>query len=347
VFQQQKNISHADVLLKEHLLREDTQWTEYKLRTLSEDQKSAVVDNIVTKLFQDIKSKSLSVDFSILDDSKGNIKKVANYKTIDNAINYLHKFANENGKKIPELKEAVEEIQLTFSILHKYSSQFEYGFKYNNSIVRYLYNSLAIAVIQGTSFLVAESVDYVKDNLNLYKAQPKTSKNIARSNYIKSIKTFNTLERKGQLVKFFKETQQFSEAGIGAVFAGAKATLAGTGLPVVGQIIAVIGIIGFVLMSIRAIIFMYFDTRVRLSQYLKHLKDFVEMNASTLATDAKATKEKQMKIASSLGKLADVISVDQNVANDRANSQLEQSNKVIAIGNNDPNSSANTDLDLY
>jgi hypothetical protein len=100
-------------------------------------------------------------------------------------------------------------------------------------------------------------------------------------------------------------------------------------------------------MSIRAIIFMYFDTRVRLSQYLKHLKDFVEMNASTLGTDAKATKEKQMRIASSLGKLADVISVDQNVANDRANSQLEQSNKVIAIGNSDPNSSANTDLDLY
>lgn len=347
MFQQQKNISHADILLQEHLLREDTQWTEYKLRTMNEEQKSAVVDNIVTKLFQDIKSKSLSVDFSIIDESKGNIKKIANYKTIDNAISYLNKFANENAKKVPELKEAVDEISLTFSILHKYATQFEYGFKYNNSIVRYLYNSLTIAVIQGSSFLVAESVEFVKDNLNLYKAQVKSSKNISRSNYIKSIRNFNTLERKGQLVKFFKETQQFSEAGIGAVFAGAKAGLASTGLPVIGQIIAVIGIIGFALMSIRAIIFMYFDTRVRLSQYFKHLKDFVEMNASTLGTDAKAVRDRQMKIASSLGKLADVISVDQNVANDRASSQLEQSNKVIAIGNSDPNSSGNTDLDLY
>jgi hypothetical protein len=347
VFQQQKNISHADVLLKEHLLREDTQWTEYKIRTLNEEQKSAVVDNIVTKLFQDIKSKSLNVDFAILDDSKGNIKKVANYKVIDNAINYLNKFASEHSKKVPELREAVDEIQLTWTILHKYNSQFEYGFKYNSSIVRYLYNSLSIAVIQGTSFLVAESVEFVKDNLNLYKAQPKNSKNIKRNNYIKSLKTFNTLERNGQLVKLFKETQQFSEAGVGAILSGAKGLIAGLPVPAVGKVIAVIGLIGFALMSIRAIIFVYFDTRVRLSQYLKHLKDFVEMNALTLGNDAKAVKERQMKIAQSLGKLADVVSVDQNVANDRSSSQIEQSNKVIALGNKDPNSSANTDLDLY
>lgn len=348
MFQRPSTLNHVDVLLTEHLLVEGSQWTEYKLLSLSEEQKTNFADRIVTRLFNDIKSKALSVDFSILDDTKGDITKLKNYKAISNALSYLNKVANQSdaGKKVPELKDAVNELSLTFSILQKYSPQFKSGYVMNNSIIRYLYTSLSIALIQSTSFLVAESVVFVKDNLNLYKTEVKHSKNISRNNYIKALKNFNTMEKKGQLVKFFKDNQQFNEAvNLGAIAGKAKGLLNSTGLPIFGQVVAVIGLIGFVLMTIRAIIFTYFDTRVRLSQYLKHLKDFVEMNASTLGTDARTIKERQEKIAVSLGKLSDVISVDQNVANDRANSQLEQSNKILAIGG-DTNSTS-TDLDLY
>jgi hypothetical protein len=61
---------------------------------------------------------------------------------------------------------------------------------------------------------------------------------------------------------------------------------------------------------------------------LNHLKEFVLMNASTL-DNSKGVRDKQEKIAQQLGKLADVISVDQNVSNDRATSQIDDSNKNI------------------
>jgi uncharacterized protein YlzI (FlbEa/FlbD family) len=324
--------SRADDLLKNILIREGSEWTEYQLKNMNEDQKTAVVDNVVTKLFNDIKAKSLHVDFAPIDATRGNIKKLENYTALDNAIKYLKKIASShpNSKQVPAFAEAVEELSFAFATVQKHASGFENGFRMNNPVVRYIYNSIVVGLIQGTSFVIAESVEFVKDNLNLYKAEVKSSKNIARNNHIKAIASFNDLERKGQMVKLFKDSQTLNE-----------------GLGVVGTTIAVIGLIGFALTIARTIIFLYFDTRVRLSQYLKYLKDFVEMNASTLGSDAKKVKDRQMKIASTLGKLSDRIAVDQNVANDRANSEIDQSNKIIALGNSSSGSSGAPDLGLY
>jgi hypothetical protein len=321
--------ARTDELLKGILVREGSEWTEYKLKVLSEDHRSEIVDGVVTKLFNDIKSKSLHVDFAPIDSTRGNIKKLANYAAIKNAVSYLNKIVKSNpeSKQVPAFAEAVEEISFTLSILEKNASKFEFGFRMNNAIIIYIYNSIVVGLIQGISFVISESVEFVKDNLNLYKAQVKSSKNIARNNHIKALSSFNDLERKGQLGKLFKDAQSLSE-----------------GMGIVGAAITAIGLIGFALTLARAIVFLYFNTRVKLSQYLKYIKDFVEMNASTLGTDARKVRDKQLKIAETLGKLSDRISVDQNVANDRANGEIDASNKIIAI---DSGSAGTPDLGLY
>jgi uncharacterized protein YlzI (FlbEa/FlbD family) len=338
MFEQKKTVGHYDTLLESMLVREETQWTPYKLRSLNETGKTTLADNVVTRLFNDIKSKAMSVDFAFIDDTRGNITKLQNFSSIDNAIKFLQKI----DSKSPELQQVTGELVATMGILQKYSKEFELGFKLNNAVIRYMYNSLVIGLIQGTSFVVAESVEFVKDNLNLYKAQSKPSKNILKNNHIKALSNFNDLERKGQLVKFFRDTQQFKENAIASL----STKRFGKSFGGVATLLGVLGLIGFVLAFTRSIIFLYYNTRVKLSQYLKHLKDFVEMNASTLGSDAKKVKERQEKMADNLGKLADLISVDQNVSNDRANSQLDESNKIIAIDNKDEQSD-NSDLGLY
>jgi len=353
MFDRNKSLGKADDLLGSILLREETNWSEYQIRVLSEDQKSKMTDKIVTSLFNDIKAKSLDVDFDFVDATQGDVTRLKNYDTIDKAIKFLQKIVLSDSsiaKKAPEMKEATNDLAQAWGTLHKYKKEFQLGFKLNNPVIRYLYNSLVVALIQGTSFTVAESVEFVKDNLNLYKAHVKPSKNIARNNYLKAISGFNELERKGQLVKFFQETQQFKESPMSTVVTIAKNAkdLIG-GMSGVSKFLAILGLIGFTLALARAMVFMYYNTRVQMSQYLNHLKDFVQMNASTLGNDAKQVKEKQMKIADNLGKLADKISVDQNVSNDRTNSQIDESNKILAIGNADPTTADNSSsvLDLY
>jgi hypothetical protein len=339
VFQQPNNkaIGSYESLLESYLIREETDWTAYKIRKLNEDKKSVVADNIVTKLFNDIKSKSLTVDFAPIDVTKGDIKKLKNYSALENGIKYLNKVAESNK----EMKTVAEELQMALNTVIKYRREFESGFRMNNSLVRFVYNGIVVGLIQGTSFVVAESVEFVKDNINLYKAQVKPTQALLKNNHIKGIIQFNQLERKGQFVKFFKDIHSLNENA----FVSAIAKIGNLGP--VGSVISVIGIIGFVLSFTRSFIFVYYNSRVRLTQYLKHLQDFVLMNASTLGNDAKSTREKQEKIAEQLGKLADIISVDQNVSNDRARSQEDESNKVIALDNKDSDEEQGTDLDLY
>lgn len=344
MYQQTKVIGSADELLRHHLIREETQWSHNAVNVLTEEKKNKLTDNIVTKLFKDIKAKSMNVDFAEIDSSRGNITHFKNYNALNNAINYLDKIANSNANKnVSDLKDVVSELKFAMATLKKYSREFEFGFKLNNAVIKYLYDSVVISLIQGTSFVVAESVDYVKDNLNLYKTELKPSAHIMKNIHIKSIISFNQMERKSQLSKLFRDTQQFKES------AGQLLDKATKFLDTfqAGKIIAALGLIGFALTFIRASIFAYYNSRVKLSQYLNHLKEFVLMNASTIDGDARKVKEKQEKVAKMLEKLSDIISVDQNVSNDRANSQLEDSNKVIALDNKTPKDDTTVDLGLF
>jgi len=269
----------VDSFLESILLYEGSEWSQYKIRKLNEDEKSAMSKNIVTRLWNDIKNKILHVDFAPVDVTKGDITKLKNYSSLENAIKYLEKISA--GK--PELNEIAKEFSLTMSILKKYKTQFENGFRMNQEYVRFLYNSAVIALIQGTSFTIAESVDFVKDSINLYKPEIQTSriKNIKKNNHIISLAQFNELERKGKFIKLFKESETLNES----ILAGLATASLGI------KLVASLGLVGFSLTFIRGIVFSYYNARVKLSQYLKHLEEFVNMNASTLGSDAKKTKE--------------------------------------------------------
>src|SRR5699024_10109217 len=115
----------------------------------------------------------------------------------------------------------------------------------------------------------------------------KKTKRLLDSNHLKALKNFNEMEKNNKLSTLFKESQQLNESAVKTSMRVGKEIL--TRLGTMGtptKIMTVLGLIGFSLTFIRALIFTYYNSRVRISQYLKFLQDFVEMNASTLVTDA-------------------------------------------------------------
>lgn len=340
-----KNKLITDQLLEDLLVKDKNHsWSTYRLMNLDEDKKTKLTDKVVTKLFNDIKNKMLSVDYSFVDATKGDIYKLKNYNTIENAISYLYKIYNMNinSKNFVDFKTAIDELSLTFSILKKYNSQFKLGFKLTNPVVVYLYDSVVVALIQSLSFIISQSVEFVKDNINLYKPNIKISNNILKNNNVKSLILFNNLERTSNLSKFFKESQQFKEN----VFTDFTKFLSKANA--FQKIITIIGSTGLVLYIIRTLVYCFYNARVRLSQYLKYLSNFVLMNASTLSdNDPKHVKEKQEKIAGELEKLADIISIDQTVSSSKTEGQLEDSNKSINISSNEVENNDTYNLGIY
>lgn len=336
-------LEQADEFLSNAIVRKETNWSPYKIKVLDEEVKTTMVDNIVSYMFNDVRQKALAVDFAIIDKSKGDVTELRNFDTIERAIYFIKVKGTFRQKDNAEIVRAVNELDYALKTLIKYKSDFKRGFALNDSLSRYLYNSIVIAIIQGSSYLVAETIELMK-SMHGYQIRANDQKTLFKNNHIKSISQFNQMERNGQLSKLFKESHNLAEnalLNVGKDVAKRLGTLSG-----VTKWIAVLGLVGFSLTFIRSIIFLYFNSRVKLSQYLLHLKEFVEMNASTIESDGKKVKEKQEKIAQTLGKLSDRIRVDQNVANDRANNQLEDSNRIIALDTKDSDNSTSS-LNLY
>jgi len=208
-------------------------------------------------------------------------------------------------------------------------------------MVIFLYESLVVGVLHSTAFILKKSIDVVKNNLNIYEGKLKNIDDsfVDKNHYINSIKKMAELENKNQLIKYFKAVQNYTEG-----FAGAAASLFTSASPILNML-KLFGIIGVVFLVIRSLIFEYYNSRIKLSNYLKYIKDFILMNSSTLGgTDSKKIKEKQEKIASSFDKLADKIAIDQDLANDKANYDIQQSNNQLSIANSQDSSS---NLDIF
>ncbi|ALN97950.1 hypothetical protein Bp8pS_271 [Bacillus phage vB_BpuM-BpSp] len=325
-----------DKFLTSVLINENSSWTQYRLSVLSEEKKSAMTDKLVTKLFNDVKTKSLSVDFTPVSKSKGDITKIDNFKALEDASTFLNRIVTTDPNKIknvPDLKIASNEINTAIENIKRNKEGFKHAFDFNNIIGIFIYNSISVSLIQATSFVIAESVEYAKGN---YEMMLKKSNNISKNNHLKAIMSFNEMVKNNHLKKIFKDLPSSNPLNEGLVseikdvytdVSGRIKNLPGF----VRKTIAILGIAGFALTFVRASVYFYYDSRVRLSQYLNYLKEFTLMNASTVDPNAKKVIARQEKIAKNLEKLADIISVDQNVANNKSASEIEISNKNLAI----------------
>lgn len=311
-------------LLEEFYLCEESIWRPRNIRNLSESSQKVLADKTVTSLFRDIKSNAFNLDFSDVEIGKGDVTKIHGYKELNNAISYLKKLSM--NVKNPELINAITQIDMAHNNLLSNKSQMVTGFKMGNNLVIYLFNSLCVSLIQATSFVVSQSVEIVKDNMNTYHCELKNIKTLKNAN-ISALTRFNEMTKSGKLNTAISNTLRLKE-------------------DVIAFGASVVGAIMLALVVIREAIFLYYYTRIKLSAYLSHLKDFVLINASTLSKDQKNIKEKQEKIAKRLGELSDRIAIDQEMASERSKQNINQSNKTMANSNTPENTGELSDI-LY
>lgn len=323
----QLNNKKDDEILLESVLGKN-----YKI--LDENAKMNKVDRIVTKLFKSIRDKTIRIDFSEIDLSKGNVKNLKNYKDIKNAINFLKKLLlkdNYSLKGNKDFAKVINSFETCISILEKYTKEFSSAYLVKNTVIMYIYEGICVSLIEGVSYVISTSIEIVKTSVGCSQGV-KQNKDLMKNNFVKSVIKFNELEKKNKLGKAITELQNLKES-ITAVITG---------------VFTVITLAGLVLLIVRTAIFMFYNTRINLTRYLESIRQYVLLNSTTV-TDKKV-KEKQIKIATKLKKLSDMISVDQNVANDRSNGDIDSNNKEI--GTDDESTNGNdkkddSDIDIY
>ena len=281
---------------------------------LTEAELNNVNNNMVAKLFKSAIDKSY-VDFDDIPESKGDITRYKGYKTMTDTLTTIGDIASRSNIKLAEL----DIIQKAISNIIAYREQFEKGFKLNKDFIILQYNTLVAMCVESTTLLMVSLVDYVKrvDKLEFTVVNSKI--NIGGI-CITNLDKFNKTVANGDFSKV-----------IGAVIKTGAQGFTGMSIAIPAAII-----VGSILLVniIREAIFYFYQSRMKLSDFLKTQALFLELNRNNLEANAAglpAAKKneiikKQEKLIVKLRTLADKIKVNSKMAEDKSKADIKKEN---------------------
>jgi hypothetical protein len=303
-------------------------------RKLSESEKVGMSKELVESLFKTTAERSMGLDYDEVEQSKGDLTKIKDYASLKDSIALLQSMQTSMTEKIEELDTVVNAHNNMIANV----ANFEQGFRVGNTGVILLYNNLAMALVASTSFLIATTVDYVKDPVGNYNVHYRNNAS-AQKGYptilIDSLRKFNQLHLNGELAKFFEYS--FSKKALVGASAG---IITAVTIGAIGLSIALVPLI-------RELVYQFYHMRVSISDHLRLQASFLEMNRTKLGAvkNMKATAKKQEHIMNQMLKLADKIDVDQKTSTKKAEMEIKRENNSI---NMDSPSVANTsNNDVY
>lgn len=282
-------------------LLENTSLSEYAISKLNEEEKSNMADKLISKMYKDIQKRSKDIDIPEIQGSRGDISKVTGYKDLKNAIKYLEKVAEKSSNE--DFKEVVKDLNDTEQFLIKYKDYFIKAYVKNNFILKSCYVSTAGMLTQLTAYIISNCLIFESNGVMFEVKARKSTPKLKKHTGYKCLKEILNLAKKQKLDKNFNDCLSLNEATI---------------------TIAWLGVTLLLLTSIRGIIYVFLTSRIKLSEYIDMVKNYVELNQSNIRDPQ--IKQKQQKWVDRLEKLRDKISIDQEMASSRAREELEEDN---------------------
>ena len=283
---------------------------------LTEAETLKINNEMVAKLFNSALNKR-HIDFDDIPNSKGDITKYTGYTSMVSSLSLLKDIVNQSGaSKIIE----IEIIEKAISNIVANRDVFEKGFKLNKDFIILQYNTLVAACVAGTSTLIASYIDFVK-TINKVEFKLVNTKLSIGKTCIDSLDQFNKSVASGDFSKVTNTVikhRPVNEAA-GAVMGIAAGIIFG--------VIALVRII-------RYLIFYFYNSKQRLSDYLELQATFLQMNKNNLeanGTGLSAEKrneiiKKQEKLMNNLLKYSDKLKVDAKITETKTESEIKKEN---------------------
>lgn len=261
-------------------------------------------------------------DFGDIPDSKGDITKVKYMKSTSESLEILNELMVKNGIPTNE----VDIINEAIANLKRFKPSFENAFAIKQNYLILAYNTFIMAVIDSTSMLIAKYMDYLlgpeQSRYDSMKSHPDKGRGIIS---LDTLKRFNDEVKMGHFeatCDYLLKAQRSNFTGTGVVIAGATIT-------------ALISIIPLT----RELIYFYYRSRVKLSDYMNQQADFLELNELGVKASGKSAQEQkkilkeQGKIILKLRKNADKLKINNEDIGDLAKKQLADDNRGFSLKN--------------
>ena len=302
------------------LLENSTNYNEKNMIRALESTEKAKLDNVmVSNLYKSTIDKA-HIDFDSIPETKGDITKYKGYPIMMETLTTIESLASKNNVKIDE----IEVIRTAISHLRAYQGIYQDGFALRKSFIELQYNTLVLACVEATTSLVTSYMDYLKriDTIEFTIIKNRTNNG---SHCIEILRQYNNSVKTGEYQKFLNAIVKNKEGFVGM-------DTAMLGMVIAGGALAIVPLL-------RELIFYFYYTRMKASEYLELQAMMLEINRTHIESmnmNPKKKKEilkKQEQTMNKMLKLSEKIKVSQKVAKVKSMEEVKKEEKNWSLDN--------------
>lgn len=313
--------------------------TRRTIMSMNEADQSSLLASLTSKLYDNIVSKVDDIDYGEIPMTKGDVTKLSNYDKLRECIRLLRDIL----KQFQQDTSPVDEISIALDNIIKHKDLFMRAYRLDVELPIIMYNNMVLSIINGVSYMIATSIEFIKTpnrdsfEVTLNKvAFAKTKSHMLYTN----IKRFNKCCSNKDFEKAMNHiishyVSKHEGAVLGTVGAAISGLWASSNIFKIGCVVA---LLTSIIPIMRELIFLFYYTRMRVSEFFDIQADLLQVNASNIENDEtmdKTKKEKivngQMKIVNFFRNIANKIAINGRKAEVEATKDIEVSDRKMNI----------------
>lgn len=295
--------------------------TNNRLHSLDEAEQNSFLVSLTNKLYRMMISRVDEIEYGDIPNTKGDITRLPKYKDIKETIEVLKSIF----KQYKESEKPILEIENALSYVENYQDIFMSCYAGKIELGIMIYNNICLAIIASISYMISVCIEYIKstrnDGMEIVLKKNKISR-VKESLLYESLIKFNDASRKGDIENTLRPLIKAKVKNFAQI------------APILFGVMSVIGLILGCISMLKDIVYFFYATRARVSQYFDLQAGLLEMNAEMLKNsdvetvgDKNRVIERQLAIARRFHKVADYIAIDNASAERNATSDIKNDNQ--------------------
>lgn len=310
-------------LITEHFDITDRE-TRKTMLSINESDQVNVLTNLTSKLYDNIINKVDKIDMGEIPGTKGDITKLDNYEKIVECIDVMKNILDEykqDKESVLIIDRALENIKLRKEL-------FEKSFRYDIELPITFYNTMTLSVVTSLSLLISTCIEFIKSPKedNFETSLDRVSEATAKQHLL-----FTNLHK-------FNESCKCGEFNKAMNFIIDGRTKKLSGVTMIASV-ALVAMLLNVVPILRELIFFFYYSRTKISDYFEVQADLLQIGAYNLDSTAKnKSKEekkkiytKQMKLVEKFRKFSSFFAIDSKKSEKDATKEIVASNKKQKI----------------
>jgi hypothetical protein len=292
------------------------------VNAINEADRAAVLTSLTSRLYDNIVDKVDDIDFGTIPLSRGDITKIDNYDQLVDCINIITDILQHYNQPV---EPTIGVVSIALQNMIDRADLFTKAYKLDVEMPIIIYNTMALSIVSAVSLMISSCIEFMKlpDDQGFDIAVDKAALAKTKDNLLfTDLAKFNKLCASGE----FDKAMDFVISGNSKNFAGGGFYLAYTA----SSVAVSLGLILLIIPVIRELIFFFYYSRTKVSDYFDAQATLLTMNAynveNSLTRESKNKKEianRQRKVADAFKKISNFLKVNLKSAEQKSQKDIK------------------------